>query len=220
MAKKKARKKSAARRQTRVMLVDDDRIARTLFATLIEQDNSDLHVAHTATRIEDAKSILAKDSVDVVILDLSYTAQMSGLVYGPKLRAAAPEAAILVVTQYEGLMDQCRTWADGYLVKDESPEKLLPGIRDAIQTRAARIKTPVALDATALLALLTEPEREVLIHTANGLNAMQVAEETGKRKATVDNLIKIIYGKFDWPRERRTKVELARFARQAGLITD
>lgn len=214
--KKQPGSKTNRKKQKRVLIIEDDAITRTLFELLIEKER-DLAVVGVSTRIEDAAERLESEQADAVILDLSFTAHMSGLALGPKLRKRYPELAILVVTQFEGLYEQCRPWADGYLMKQDSPTGLTPGLREAINARASKPKAQQQDVGSELIALLKPSEIEILILTAEGLTASQIGQRLKLSKSAIHNQTKSIYNKLEWEPGRRNKIELAKFAIQAGL---
>jgi DNA-binding NarL/FixJ family response regulator len=216
MTKKQPGSSTSRKRQKGILIVEDEEITRTLFALLIEKER-DLAVAGAVTRVEDAIDQLKSKKVDAVILDLSFTAHMSGLALGPKLRMNHPALTILVVTQFEGLYEQCRPWADGYLMKQDSPTRLVASLRDAMKARGSK-PTPARSEmASELVSQLKPSEIEILILTAEGLTASQIGARLNLSKSAVDNQTKSIYNKLEWAPGRRNKIELAKFAIQAGL---
>lgn len=86
----------ARARPTRVMVVDDSIIIRTVLARIIGQQ-PDLKVVSKSSSAELALKELAKIDVDVILLDLEMPG-MGGLGALPKILASAPKAQVLVVS--------------------------------------------------------------------------------------------------------------------------
>lgn len=83
-------------RQTRVMVVDDSLIIRTVLARIIGQQ-PDLEVVSKSSSAELALKELDKIEVDVILLDLEMPG-MGGLGALPKILTSAPKAQVLVVS--------------------------------------------------------------------------------------------------------------------------
>ena len=82
---------------------------------------------------------------DLVLLDLSMP-EMDGLTALPRVRAAAPEAEVVVLTASEdehNLLGAIRSGAAGYLLKSEPPERIVAFLRGVAQGEAA-LSGPIA----------------------------------------------------------------------------
>lgn len=219
----------APTRKVRVMLVDDERITRLYLRDLIEED-ADLEVVQEADSGDVAIGMLAEiqEMPDVVLLDLGYnTDGKSGLDAGPKIRELLPDVSILVLSQHDEYYDECRSWADGYLIKDQAPENLAKVVREMVLEDKGYVSKE-ALDAASRtgrilsnsrLDKLSAIERRVMILTAKGMSSEAVAKTMDRSVYTINNHLVRIYNKLKIPPERRNKQELTRLATEARMIT-
>ena len=106
----------------RVLVVDDERNIRTTLAVCLEGEGCS--VVQAATSAE-ALAAAAREPVDLAFLDLRL-AQESGLDLLPKLVAACPGVAIVVVTAYATIdtaVEAMRRGAADYVPKPFTPEQ-------------------------------------------------------------------------------------------------
>ena len=109
----------------RILLVDDHPITRSALAALLAQH--DFTVVGEASDGEEAVELARRLSPQLVLLDLSMPG-MSGLEALPKIRGAAPECEVVVLTASgteENLLSAIRGGAAGYLLKSEPPERIV-----------------------------------------------------------------------------------------------
>jgi DNA-binding NarL/FixJ family response regulator len=121
----------------RILIVDDHPLTRDALAGLLSQNGFD--VVGQAGSGEEAIAQAAELHPDLVLLDLSMP-EMDGLTALPLVRAAAPEAEIVVLTASEdeqNLLGAIRSGAAGYLLKSEPPERIVSFLRGVAQGEAA-----------------------------------------------------------------------------------
>jgi DNA-binding NarL/FixJ family response regulator len=121
----------------RVLLVDDHPLTRGALSALLEHNGFGVvgEAADGAAAIERAGAL----QPDLVLLDLSMPG-VSGLEALPQLRAAAPEAEVVVLTASgteENLLGAIRAGAAGYLLKNEPPERIVEFLRGVVRGEAA-----------------------------------------------------------------------------------
>jgi DNA-binding NarL/FixJ family response regulator len=116
---------------TRIALVEDDNDLRASMVSLLKRTSWIRVVADYA----DAKSALA-DIVprkpDVVLMDVNMP-EMSGVECVTHLKTLLPEVHILMLTVHDdndSLFNSILAGADGYLLKDTVPSRLLSAIRE------------------------------------------------------------------------------------------
>lgn len=121
----------------RILIVDDHPITRGALAALLSQ--ADFTVVGEAgdgeSAIEQARSLRPQ----VVLLDLSMPG-LSGLEALPRIREAAPECEVVVLTASgteENLLSAIRGGAAGYLLKSEPPERIVAFLRGVADGEAA-----------------------------------------------------------------------------------
>ena len=121
----------------RILLVDDHPLTRSALAGLLVQHGFD--VVGEASDGEEAVESAAALRPDLVLLDLSMPG-MDGLTALPRLREAAPDCEVVVLTASgteENLLGAIRGGAAGYLLKSEPPERIVDFLRGVAQGEAA-----------------------------------------------------------------------------------
>jgi DNA-binding NarL/FixJ family response regulator len=128
---------AADKGSVRILLVDDHPITREALAALLEQH--DFSVVGQAGDGEEAIELARALRPQVVLLDLSMPG-MGGLEALPKIRDAAPECEVVVLTASgteENLLSAIRGGAAGYLLKSEPPERIAQFLRGVADGQAA-----------------------------------------------------------------------------------
>ena len=121
----------------RILLVDDHPITREALAALLEQH--DFSVVGQAGDGEEAIELARGLRPQLVLLDLSMPG-IGGLEALPKIRQAAPECEVVVLTASgteENLLAAIRGGAAGYLLKSEPPERIAQFLRGVADGQAA-----------------------------------------------------------------------------------
>jgi DNA-binding NarL/FixJ family response regulator len=123
--------------QPRVLIVDDHPLTRDALATLLA--GNDFEVVGQASDGQEAIDVAAKLRPQLVLLDLSMPG-LDGLSALPGLRAAVPDAEVIVLTASgteENLLAAIRAGAAGYLLKSEPPDKIVAFLRGVVRGEAA-----------------------------------------------------------------------------------
>ena len=121
----------------RILLVDDHPLTRSALAGLLTQHGFD--VVGEASDGEEAIEAAARLEPDLILLDLSMPG-LDGLSALPRLREAAPQCEVVVLTASgteENLLGAIRGGAAGYLLKSEPPERIVDFLRGVAQGEAA-----------------------------------------------------------------------------------
>ena len=122
---------------TRILIVDDHPLTREALASLLGAHGLD--VVGVASDGEQAIAEAARLEPDLVLLDLSMPG-MDGLTALPRLRHAAPNCEVVVLTASgteENLLAAIRGGAAGYLLKSEPPERIAAFLDGVAQGEAA-----------------------------------------------------------------------------------
>lgn len=125
-------------KETRLLLIEDDEQMAQLLMRFLKRHG--MYVAHV-TRPSQALAMLAVDSFDLIILDLSLP-EMDGLLLCSKIRETS-DVRIIISSARSDLDDKLtglENGADDYLPKPYDPRELL-----------ARIKTVLKRDSTSIL---------------------------------------------------------------------
>ena len=106
---------------TRVLIADDHPLTRDALAALLTANG--FEVVALAEGGAEAIALAGELQPDLVVLDLTMP-EVDGLTALPKVREAAPETAVVVLTAAEddtNLLAAIRLGAAGYLLKNEPP---------------------------------------------------------------------------------------------------
>jgi DNA-binding NarL/FixJ family response regulator len=121
----------------RILIVDDHPLTREALSSLLAAHGFDV----CGSASDGAQAILeaARLRPDVVLLDLSMPG-LDGLSALPRLRQAAPDTEVVVLTASgteENLLAAIRAGAAGYLLKTEPPERIAAFLDGVVNGEAA-----------------------------------------------------------------------------------
>ncbi|MDX6507364.1 MAG: hypothetical protein QOG06_2008, partial [Gaiellaceae bacterium] len=131
------RRSAADKGRMRILIVDDHPITRAALSSLLEAHG--FSVAGEAADGAEAIALARQLLPDLVLLDLSMPG-LDGLQALPRLREAAPDAEVVVLTASgteENLLAAIRGGAAGYLLKSEPPERIADFLRAVGRGEAA-----------------------------------------------------------------------------------
>ena len=207
--------------KTRVMLIDDHALCRSGLTELLEH-RSDMQVVAATGAPDQVVPLLREHEPDLVVLDLRL-AGADGLSVLRQMRAQGCEHPVVILTMSDNeddLTAALRAGVRGYLLKGMDPDEVI----DAI-ARAARGEMVVAFAMTlklaqnlqigpkgsvedALVASLTDRERQVLEHVARGQSNKVIAQALAISHNTVKLHVRHVMEKLSL----RSRVEAALFA--------
>ena len=121
----------------RIIVADDHPLTRDALASLLGRNGFDV-VGEAADGAE-AIELASSTQPDLVLLDLSMPG-MDGLTALPRLRAAAPDCEVVVLTASgteDNLLAAIRAGAAGYLLKSEPPDRIVSFLRGVVGGEAA-----------------------------------------------------------------------------------
>lgn len=199
----------------RVLVADDQAIIRDGLVTVLGL-LPDMDVVGAASDGAEAVRLAVLERPDVVLMDLRMPG-LDGVAATARLRAEAPDAAVLVLTTYaddESILGALRAGATGYLTKDAGRAEVAAAVRSvargqttfapevgaAVIAAATTAGAPEPADAVAALAArlpeLTRREAEVLALIVDGLGNAQIAARLFVGVATVKTHINAIFAKL------------------------
>src|SRR5438874_7731195 len=207
----------------RILLVDDHPLTRSALAGLLAQHGFD--VVGEASDGEEAVERAGELRPDLVLLDLSMPG-MDGLTALPRLREAAPDCEVVVLTASgteENLLSAIRAGAAGYLLKTEPPERIaafLDGVANgeaALSGSVARrlldqVRNGNGRDAgvpDAIAATLSARELEVLLLLDDHLGTDEIAKRLYISEHTVRSHVKSLLRKLGVSSRREALEQLA-----------
>jgi DNA-binding NarL/FixJ family response regulator len=210
----------------RILLVDDHPLTRSALSGLLQQHGFD--VVGEAADGEQAIERAARLRPDLILLDLSMPG-LDGLSALPRLREAAPDCEVVVLTASgteENLLGAIRGGAAGYLLKSEPPARIVDFLRGAAngeaalsgavarrlleQVREGRRGTGVPDE---IASALSARELEVLLLLDEHLGTEEIAKRLFISEHTVRSHVKSLLRKLGVS-SRREALELLNVARR------
>jgi DNA-binding NarL/FixJ family response regulator len=185
----------------RVLLCDDHELFREGIKALLQEEPGIEILGEARDGAEALEKALGLRP-DVALMDMEMP-NLNGLEATLRIRRAAPEVQVLILTMYaeEDLVARCmEAGAAGYILKDMPASQLvyaieavsaggtyispsaLKGMVEHYRERASRAATATA----TAYDLLTEREREIVKMLAEGLSAKQIALRLRLSSRTVD----------------------------------
>jgi len=207
----------------RILIVDDHPLTREALSSLLRAHGFD--VVGCASDGEEAIAEVRRLQPDLVLLDLSMPG-LDGLSALPRLREAAPESEVVVLTASgteENLLSAIRAGAAGYLLKTEPPERIasfLEGVVDgeaALSGAVARRLLEQVRQGNGrgsgvpdrMAAVLSARELEVLLLLDEHLGTDEIARRLYISEHTVRSHVKSLLRKLGVSSRREALEQLA-----------
>jgi len=188
--------------QVHVVIIEDDETIRNGFAYLINASQN-YKVVNAYSNVERALPNLVADAPHVILLDIELPG-IKGIDAIPKIKQLLPKTHILMLTVYENednVFNALTKGAAGYLVKNDSTEKIMDAIQEVVNGGA-----PMSMNVAKIViksfhknqnSPLTKRETEILEQVANGKSRSKIAKEMFIDLETVKSHIKHIYLKLN-----------------------
>jgi DNA-binding NarL/FixJ family response regulator len=215
----------------RVLLADDQTLIRRGFRVLVDSA-PDLEVVAEAANGREAVELARSSRAEVILMDIRMP-ELDGLAATREIMAddALAGVKVLILTTFEVdeyVFEALRAGASGFLGKSVEPVELIEAIRivangDALLSPKAvkglidRFLAQPELDqaaSPAVLAALTEREREVVGLVATGLSNEEIAERLVVAPMTAKTHVNRAMVKLG----ARDRAQLVVIAYQSGLV--
>ena len=209
---------------TRVLIIDDHPLLRQGIGKLIEAEN-DFTVCGEADEARKAVAALAECKPDVVVLDVSLKGA-SGIEALKNLKTHSPTTKVLIFSMHDEKVyapRALRAGASGYLMKQESPEKVLTALRKIVRGEtylsdemANRMLSQLAAGRTGIaspMETLSDRELEVFTLMGQGNSTREISEKLGlsiktieshrahiKEKLNIQTATELLRSAVDWVR--------------------
>lgn len=219
-------------RVIRVILVDDHAILRNGLRALLKSA-PDIQIVGEAANGKEAVAVARHAAPDVVVLDLEMPGG-DGATAVRELLQLAPAPKILILTMHseeERLVPLLKDGAHGFLSKECADTDLIAAIRVVaageffVRPSVARLlaanaihhRQPSALDNDRKkLELLSDRERFVLTHVAEGYSGVEIARMLNITSKSIDTYKNRIGQKLGFTH----RTDYVRFALRLGLLRE
>jgi len=213
----------------RIGIVDDN----SFLMKAIEDKLSFFEAVSVRLKAINGKDLLDKleqnSLLDVILMDIEMPV-MNGIEATFQVKQKFPQIKIIMLTVFdndEHIFNAIKAGADGYLLKEVSPDMLHNGILETLNGGAAMhpsiamktlklLRNPIAFEQvnSEEEIKLTSREIEVLEQLSKGLNYNQIAENLILSPATIRKHIENIYTKL----QVHNKLEAVQKARDRNII--
>jgi two-component system response regulator DevR len=192
----------------RILIADDHEVVRIGLAAMLAAQEGFEVVAQAATG-DEATRLTLQHRPDVVVMDIRMPGG-SGIDACRAITAARPGIPVIMLTSHadsDALFDAIDAGASGYVLKRIGSRELVDAVRtvasggsllDPAVTRPVleRIRNAGRLEEAGAFVDLTEQERRVLAHIADGASNRQIADRMGLAEKTVRNYVSNILAKL------------------------
>jgi DNA-binding NarL/FixJ family response regulator len=207
----------------RTLVVDDHPLTRAALVGLLQQHG--FSVVGEASDGEEAVELSRQLLPDLVLLDLSMPC-IGGIEALPRIRAAAPDCEVVVLTASgteENLLAAIRGGAAGYLLKTEPPERIAEFLDGVVHGEAAlsgavarrlldRVRDGGRIDSgipESIAQELSAREVEVLLLLDEHLGTDEIAKRLFISEHTVRSHVKSLLRKLNVSSRREALEALA-----------
>lgn len=211
----------------RLLLVDDHAVVRSGLRMLLEHE-TDIEIVGEAGTAHETLALVEQLQPDVVLMDIGLP-DKSGIEATQEIKPRWPQVAVVALTIHEDeeyFFKMLQAGASGYVPKRAAPEELLTALRAAAIGEVYLYPSLAKLLVTDYLAQdssarpaealdgLTERERQVLAHLADGASNAEIAETLSISPKTVSRHRENIMRKLGL----HTRTELVKYAIRKGII--
>jgi DNA-binding NarL/FixJ family response regulator len=191
-------------KKIRVMLADDHPIVMTGFAMSLEGQG--LEVVAQARTPDEALAQYRQLQPDVIVLDIRFGEQMTGLDVAKQILADTPSAAIVFLSQFDQdslIKETYRLGGRAFMTKDCDPVDLAAAVRRAhggelyfLPHIAERLANLSVRGDVSPQSQLDERALEIFTLMAEGLTNAEIAEKLDVSTKTISNISQAVKEKL------------------------
>ena len=205
----------------RIVVVDDHPVVRHGLVSMLSYEK-DLQVVGEAADGQEAVRVILEHKPDVTLLDLRLPI-LSGIDVMKQIRPQLPQIKFLVLTTFdtdEYIVPALSAGAQGYLLKDASPDELIRAIH-LLQEGGAPLQAGVAakflesMNESKNADELSPRELEVLRLLVAGASNKSIASQIHLSENTVKSHISHIFSKLNV----QSRAEAVSVALKRGLVS-
>ena len=165
---------------TRVLVVDDQRIAREYMENVV-RGSEGYELVGSLTKADMAATVCRRSAVELVLMDVCTHGRMDGIEAAAELREQFPKLKIIIVTSMpeESYIKRAKeVGVDSFWHKEVSPEELITVMDATMQGKQMWPgETPIVKLGVTTSTDFTETEIKVLRMVCEGLEYSEIAEE-------------------------------------------
>ncbi|MGH2418763.1 MAG: response regulator transcription factor [Candidatus Limnocylindria bacterium] len=192
----------------RILIADDHEVVRIGLASLLDRQPG-FTVVGEARSGDEAVRLARQDRPDVVVMDIRMP-NGSGIDACRTITSELSGTPVIMLTSYadaDALFAAIDAGASGYVLKRGGSTERVDAVRtvaaggsllDPAVTRSVldRLRNASRLEEAGAFADLTEQERRVLAHVANGDSNREIAKRMGLAEKTVRNYVSSLLAKL------------------------
>lgn len=197
-----------ATRSIRILIADDHEVVRIGLVSLLDRQPGFRVVAEAGSG-DEAVRLARAHRPDVVVMDIRMP-NGSGTDACRTITAELPDTPVVMLTSYadeEALFDAIAAGASGYVLKRIGSDELVNAIRTVADGRSMldpavtaavleRLRRAAHAEESGVFGELTEQERRVLAHLAEGQSNREIATAMQLAEKTVRNYVSNILAKL------------------------
>jgi two-component system, NarL family, invasion response regulator UvrY len=206
----------------RVMLADDHPIVMTGFAMSLAA--AGMEVVGEARTPGEAVAMYAEHKPDVLVLDIRFGTELTGLDAAQQILGADPRAKIVFLSQFDQdslIKETYRLGAHAFVTKDCDPADLATAVRHAREGKlyfppqiAERLASLAVRGDVSPQSQLDQRELEIFKLMAEGLTNAEIAEKLNLSTKTISNSSQAVKEKLGVHRQ----AYITKLAVKHGLI--
>lgn len=192
-----------------IALIEDNFQYRTAISIIL-QLNENLKLIHKMEDCKEMMPLFEAQKPDVVLMDIDLPG-INGIEGTFQIKKTWPDIKVLMLTVFEDgekIFDAIKAGANGYLLKKDSPQKILDAIEEVYKGEspmngmmAAKVldyfHQPQQKNTIIYESNLTEREKEILHLLIKGLSYKEIASSIFISVETLNSHIKNIYRKLN-----------------------
>ena len=198
----------------KILIAEDQSMVLGALSALLDLED-DLQVIIKAENGKKALEMSKQCQVDIVLTDIEMP-EMTGIELAQALQKSNHPAKVMILTTFARggyLRRAMDAGVKGYLLKDAPSDSLADAIRKIYQGKVI-VAPELITEAWADDDPLTEKERKVLRHAAEGKTTEEIASLIHLSAGTVRNYLSEASSKL----RAKNRVEAARIAKQKGWL--
>jgi two-component system response regulator NreC len=213
----------------RMVIAEDHKMFRDMLRGVFESDpEAGIKVVGESGEGREAVQCVARHQPDLVLMELS-TPVVNGHQAIHEIKRSFPSTRVLVLTMHssqESIVGALKAGADGYVLKKDSVEELLAGVRNVLEGNShlspevfqqvvqGYLQLTEHTDSESPSESLTPREREIVRLVAEGYKSREIAEALRISLKTVETHRANIMKKLGL----RNAAEMTGYAIQGGLV--